>query len=283
MRVSFVALAAVVPAAVALGLPPSSAAQAGRADVQAGNRLYREGRYDEAHEKYLEALRAAPDSPLIRFNDANALYQSEEFQRAVDAYRGAIEADDPALEAQAWYNLGNALYRQQQVEGALGAYKEALRRNPGDTDAKHNLEVALEQLQQQQEQEQQQQSDASDDAEQDQDRQEPGEDGAQPPPSGGEDEQDQSPESQQPEEQSRGEQPSEDSPEDREDRDQQEGQRPEGEPSEPEPGEAGAEPQPGEMSREEAERLLQAITEDPGRIRRQRRSADPGRRTRRPW
>ena len=283
MRVSFVALAAVVPAAVALGLPPSSAAQAGRADVQEGNRLYREGRYDEAHEEYLEALRAAPDSPLIRFNDANALYQSEEFQRAVDAYRGAIEADDPALEAQAWYNLGNALYRQQQVEGALGAYKEALRRNPGDTDAKHNLEVALEQLQQQ-EQQQQRPSDSSDDSEQNRDQQESGEGGAQPPPSGGDDEQEQSPESRQPGEEPSGEQPPQESPEDRAREDQrEEGQQPDDAPSQPEAGETGAEPRPGEMSREEAERLLQAITEDPGQIRRQRRSADPGRRTRRPW
>lgn len=248
MRVSFVAVVAL--AAATIGSPSSAAAQPGRADVQEGNRLYREGRYGEAHEQYLEALRAAPDSPLIRFNDANALYQSDEFRRAVDAYRGAIEAADPVLEAQAWYNLGNALFRQQQVEGALEAYKEALRRNPGDTDAKHNLEVALEHLQQQEQEQEQEQSDASGDAERDQDRQEPGEDGAQPPPSGGEDEQD---------------------------------QQPEGESSEPQPGEAGAEPQPGEMSREEAERLLQAITEDPGQIRRQRRSADPGRRTRRPW
>ena len=263
MRVSFVVVAGAVLAAVALGLPASAAGQAGRGDVQEGNRLYREGRYDEAHERYLEALRAAPDSPLIRFNDANALYQSDEFARAVDAYRGAIEAADPVLEAQAWYNLGNALYRQQQVEGALEAYKEALRRNPGDTDAKHNLEVALEQLQQQ-EQQQQQQSDSPDDSEQNQDQQEPGEDGAQPPPTGGEE-------------------PG-GSPEDQAGQDEQEeGRQPEGEPSEPEAGEAGAEPRPGEMSREEAERLLRAVTEDPGKIRRQRRSADPGRRTRRPW
>ena len=283
MRVGFVAFAAVVLAAVALGLPPSSAAQAGRADVQEGNRLYREGRYDEAHEEYLEALRAAPDSPLIRFNDANALYQSDEFQRAVDAYRGAIEADDPALEAQAWYNLGNALYRQQQVEGALEAYKEALRRNPGDTDAKHNLEVALKQLQQQEQQEQQP-SDSSDDSEQNQDQQESGAGGAQPPPSGGDDEQEQSPESRQPGEEPSGEQPPQERPEDRAGEDErEEGQQPDDAPSQPEAGETGAEPRPGEMSREEAERLLQAITEDPGQIRRQRRSADPGRRTRRPW
>ena len=269
MGVAFFAVAVAVPAAVALGLPPSAAAQAGRADVQEGNRLYREGRYDEAHERYLEALRAAPDSPLIRFNDANALYQSEEFQRAVDAYRGAIAAADPALEAQAWYNLGNALYRQQEVEGALEAYKEALRRNPGDADAKHNLEVALEQLQQQ-EQEQQQQSD---DAERNQDQQDSGEDG-----------QDRSPGSQPSGEQPPERQRPEENREDRPDRDpRDEGQPSDGEPSGPEGGDGGAQPQPGEMSREEAERLLQAITEDPGRIRRQRRSADPGRSTRRPW
>jgi len=261
MRMPGAVVAGVAVATAAIGLPSSSAGQAGRGDVQEGNRLYREGRYGEAHERYLEALRAAPDSPLIRFNDANALYQSDEFQRAVDAYRGVIEAADPVLEAQAWYNLGNALYRQQEVEGALEAYKQALRRNPADTDAKHNLEVALEQLQEQEQQQQQQ----SDDAEQNRDEQDPGED-----------EQDRSPGSQQ-----SGEQPPErQRPE--EDQSDQEPQD-EGQQSEPEAGEADAEPRPGEMSREEAERLLQAITEDPGRIRRQRRPADPGRRTLRPW
>lgn len=258
-----IAVVAVGLAAAMAGLPPSSAAQAGRADVQEGNRLYREGRYDEAHEKYLEALRAAPDSIVIRFNDANALYQSDEFARAVDAYRGTIEVADPVLEAQAWYNLGNALYRQQQVEGALEAYKEALRRNPGDTDAKHNLEVALEQLQQQ---EQQQQSDDSEGQDENEDRQQSGEDGQEQPS-----------ESRQPREQ-----PQEENPEGRQGQNQQEQQQPDGD-SQPETGEADAQPQPGQMSREEAERLLQAITEDPGEIRRQRRSADPGRRTRRPW
>ena len=269
MRVS---LGAAVTAAVVAVAPPA-AAQPGRSDVQEGNRLYREGRYDEAHRKYLEALRAAPDSPVIRFNDANALYRTEEFARAVDAYRGALEAADPVLEARAWYNLGNALYRRRQVEDALEAYKQALRRNPGDTDAKHNLEVALERLRQQQ-------SDGSDpDSGQEQDRREAGED--EPEPSPGE----------RPEPQPSDERPEEENPEDRqgqepeeqEDREQEDGRQPEEAPAEPPNGEAEARPRPGEMSREEAERLLQAISEDPGEIRRQRRSADPGRPARRPW
>ena len=272
MRVSSVA-AAVLAAAVVVS-PSAAAAQPGRSDVQEGNRLYHEGRYDEAHRKYLEALRAAPDSPVIRFNDANALYQTDEFARAADAYRGAIEAADPALEddsamdARAWYNLGNAFFRQQQVEDALEAYKEALRRDPADTDAKHNLEVALQQLQQQR----QQQSDGSDqDSGQEQDRPESGED--QPEPSPGEHP-----------EPSPGERPEEESPGNRQEQDQEEdGRQQADESAESPPDEAEATPRPGEMSREEAERLLQAISEDPGEIRRQRRPADPGRPTRRPW
>ena len=88
-------------------LPNAAVAQRGRAELNDGNRLYEEGRFPEAHEKYLEALRDAPDLPVALFNDGNALYQSEEYVRALDAYRGAIEAGDPALAAPASYNLGN--------------------------------------------------------------------------------------------------------------------------------------------------------------------------------
>ncbi len=149
--------------------PASAETQRGRADVREGNRLYGERRYAEAHERYLDALRDAPDSPLIRFNDGNALYQTQEFQRALEAYRDAIESGDATLVSDSWYNLGNVLYRQQKLQEALEAYKEALRHDPSDIDAKHNLERVLQQLQQQQQQQQQQQG--QDD--QQQDEQEP--------------------------------------------------------------------------------------------------------------
>ena len=93
-------------------------AQRGRSQTEDGNRLYHEQRYDEAHQRYLDALRRAPESGTIRFNDGNALYKSKEFQRALDAYRAAVESGDRALQSRAWYNMGNALYRQQQLDGA---------------------------------------------------------------------------------------------------------------------------------------------------------------------
>ena len=232
---------------VCLALPSLVAAQPGRGAVDAGNRLYDEGRYEEAHVQYLEALREAPDSPIVPFNDGNALYRTEELQRAMESYRQAVESGDPVVEAQAWYNLGNALYKQQQLEPALEAYKEALRRNPDDTDAKHNFEVTLEQLQQQQQQSDNQQ-DENDEGQDQQDQQDP-----------------------QPSEQEQ-DQEQQDQPEDREDQSQEQQQE-----------NAEQQPPPGALSRDEAERLLQAIDEDPSQIQRQRQTTAPTRPPRRPW
>jgi tetratricopeptide (TPR) repeat protein len=219
---------------VAVAFPGTLVAQAGRADVAEGNRLYGEERFEEARERYLEALRKAPNSPLIRFNDANALYQTAEFQRAMEAYQRALESDDPALQANAWYNLGNAFYRQQQLEESLESYKQALRLNPGDVDAKHNLETVLEMMQQQQQQQQDQDQQDQDEENQEQDQQQ----------QQGDEEQDEQQQDQQPQ-----------------DPDEQESE----EEQQPQSGESES---PREMSREEAERLLEAIDEDPSEIKR---------------
>ena len=228
-------------------VPLVAEAQAGRPQVQEGNRLYEEGRFEEAHQKYLEALAASPESPVIRFNDGNALYQGTDYQRAMEAYQGAIETGDPALASAAWYNLGNALYRAQELEQSLEAYKQALRMNPSDPDSKHNLERVLEQMQEQEQQEQQD-----------------GEDGEE-----GDEQQDQ--ENQQEEQ-------------DQQDQDQEEGDQEDQQPQDQDQPEGEAEPQPrpGEMTAEEAERLLEAIEEDPDAVDRQRASTR-GRKPRKPW
>ncbi len=239
--------------AITVLLPGLAEGQRGRNQVKEGNRLYDEGRFDEAHQKYLEALLDDPDSPLIRFNDGNALYRGEDFQQAMERFLKAAESEDPALRSAAWYNLGNALYRQQKLQESLEAYKEALRANPSDVDSKYNLERVLEQLQQQEQSNSRGRRDRSRPAagpgasrQQEQEGQEP---------------QDQ--ESPQPQ----GEQPGQE--EDPQEENSQEGQ-------------AEGQPQPGEMTPEEAERLLSAIREDPGEVNRQRVPAT-GKRPRKDW
>ena len=227
----------------ALLVPGALSAQ--RSLVEEANRLYAEGRFAEAHEMYLEALRENPGSPLIRFNEGNALYQNQEFERALEAYRDAIESGDTALAEGAWYNLGNSLFRQQQLDASLEAYKQALRMNPGDLDAKHNLERVLEQIEEQEDQQNQPDQNQDDGDQENQDQQ-------QPPPEGDpeqdEQEQDQPPPA----------------------NDEQEQEQP-------------VQPPPGQMTPEEAERLLQAIQEDPDEVDRPPRADSLGRRPRKNW
>ncbi|WP_425153033.1 tetratricopeptide repeat protein [Candidatus Palauibacter sp.] len=225
--------------------------QAGRGETREGNRLYEEGRFAEAHEKYLEALLEAPDSPIIRFNDGNALYLGENYDSALESFRAAVESGDPQLAAAAWYNLGNTLYRQGALPESLEAFKQALRADAADIDAKHNLERVLEQMQQQQ---QQQQGD--------------GENEGQSPPEGGEQNQDQQQEQDQPEQ----------DPGDQQDPEQNPDQNPDDTESPPQ-----GPPPPGEMTREEAERLLGAIQEDQDEVNRKPRTAARGTRPRRDW
>ncbi len=245
-------------------LPSPAAAQAGRTEVREGNRLYQEGRFEDAHEKYLEALRAAPGSPVVRFNDGNALYQTDEFQRAVEAYQEAIEAGDPALESQAWYNAGNSFFRQQQLAEAIEAYKQALRADPGDVDAKHNLELALEQMEQQQQNQQQ-----GGDQEQDQQQQDQDQNGE------GDQQQDQ-----QDQQDDQGDQPDDEDQEQEQDPgDQEQDQDDQGDQPPPQQ----APPPPGQMTREQAEQLLRAIEEDPEQAGRQKAISPTGRRPRKKW
>jgi len=229
------------------GAAAPSFAQEGRAAVRDGNRLYEDGRFPEAHQRYLQGLAEAPESGVLRFNDGNALYRSDEYAQAMEAYERAIETGDAVLARAAWYNLGNALYRQQQLEQSLEAYKQALRLNPDDVDAKHNLERVLEQMQQQQQQ--QQQNDPSQD-EQDQNQQQD---------------------------------PRQNQQQDQRDQNQQQNPQPSDQEQQPEQsGQQRPQPRPGQMSPEEAERLLEAVDEDPDEVNRAR-APVTGPRPTRPW
>ena len=267
--VTTLGLVAVGVSALGFAAPTELVGQAGRAETREGNRLYEEGRYAEAHAKYLEALLDAPDSPIIRFNDGNALYQGQDYESALESFRAAVESGDPQLAAAAWYNLGNTLYRQGALPESLEAFKHALRADPADVDAKHNLERVLEQMQQQQQEPQQQQGDGED--EQD--------DEEQPPQGGGDqDQQDQDQQDQQEPQQN-----PEQNPDDRQDPNRNPEPEPEQNADEAEEPREGGTPPPGEMTREEAERLLDAIQEDQDEVNRQPRVPARGTRPRRDW
>jgi tetratricopeptide (TPR) repeat protein len=115
-----------------------------------GNRLYNQGQYDEALSAYQKAQVEQPDLAELDYNVGNTFHRKEDYQDAVAETLQGLSKADPDLRARAYYNLGNSFYRQGQFVEAIAAYKEALKLNAGDQDAKHNLELAQQQLEKQQ-------------------------------------------------------------------------------------------------------------------------------------
>jgi len=60
----------------------SAFAQSGHKQVTEGNKLYAEGKYDEANNKYRDALIENPESPIVNFNIGDVQYKKRNFEEA---------------------------------------------------------------------------------------------------------------------------------------------------------------------------------------------------------
>jgi tetratricopeptide (TPR) repeat protein len=129
----------------------------------AGNDAFANQDYAAALAAYEQASTEAPELAQPHFNAANAYYRQENYPAAQQQIEQTLIKDDGSLTQDTVYNLGNTFFQGEQYEQAIVAYQEALRLNPEDMEAKHNLELAL---QQQQEQQQDQQQDQNQDQQQ---------------------------------------------------------------------------------------------------------------------
>lgn len=102
-----------------------------------------QGEADRAAELTDTALRLAGEDPLVQFNGGTAHLGAGQERKAVPLLEQAAREAPPALAPAAHYNLGNARLAAGDAAGAVEAYKAALRAEPGNTDAKFNLELAL--------------------------------------------------------------------------------------------------------------------------------------------
>ena len=131
-----------------LALLAAACADAAYEDVRRGNEAYDAGAYGDALAAYREAAARFPGDegapPEIDYDIGNALHRLERFEEATAASRAAMaSAEDPALYARAAYAAGNHAFRRGDLEAARDAYTGVLLRDPGDRDAKHNLELTL--------------------------------------------------------------------------------------------------------------------------------------------
>ena len=149
MRIHFTVFLVLLGSAVLWASP--------RTEVKQGNRLAQTGNAADALTHYKRALDEQGDSTVILYDIGNLMYEQGDYESARQFYGGSARPDASVRElSETLYNLGNGFYQEQQYDKAVAAYVEALKRNPGDEQAKYNLELARLMLQQQQQQQQQQ-------------------------------------------------------------------------------------------------------------------------------
>ncbi len=162
----------------------STFAQNERKFIRRGNDHYMEALKDttrldtatfsNAETEYRKALNLKPDNYQWRFNLADALYKQGKMEEASARFEELAQEEELELneieKAGIHHNLGNSLLQQQKIDESIEAYKEALRNNPNDIETKYNLAFAQKMKKEQEKQQQQQNKDQNKDQDKDQNK-----------------------------------------------------------------------------------------------------------------
>ncbi|WP_299319393.1 tetratricopeptide repeat protein [uncultured Porphyromonas sp.] len=211
----------------------SSSAQWIKSDVRRAGKLYKKGNYAAASAEYRRAILKDSLYAKASFGLANSAYQEGHYDQA-KSYLERLAANEQLpqrQQADVLHNLGNVAMKQKDYRAAVEAYEEALIRNPQNEGTRYNLVLAqrlLKQQEQQQKDNKQQQNKQDQQQQQQQDKQKDKQDPKK---------QDQQQNAQQKQD------------------NKQQGGKP-------------AEPRPGQMSKEQAEQLLNSFRSDDEQTRR---------------
>lgn len=72
--------------------------------------------------------------------EAEAAYTKEDYAQAIEIYEGILKSNGES--AAVYYNLGNAYYKEGKIAPAILNYERCLLLDPGDSDARFNLQMA---------------------------------------------------------------------------------------------------------------------------------------------
>lgn len=176
---------------VALGLVMSAGntyAESVRALNNSGVEAYKQGKTEKALEHFRQAKSNDPENLVLDYNLGVAQATQGEVEGAFQNLSRAALARDPQVAARAAYSEGVLAYQEAQkkleaqdlqgalkmAERAVSANREALRKNPLDTDARVNYELARglhKQIQEQMQNQQQKEQESDKQNQQNQDKQ----------------------------------------------------------------------------------------------------------------
>jgi Ca-activated chloride channel family protein len=128
-------------------------AQQEKSYVKKGNQLYQQQKYNDAEANYRKSVEKKNQNVEGNFNLGDALYKQKKFSDAGEQFNKlAGSANNKALTAAAYHNLGNSFLENKKLEESVDAYKKALLNNPKDDETRYNLAYAQEKLKKQQQQ-----------------------------------------------------------------------------------------------------------------------------------
>ncbi len=241
----------------------SPAAADYRSLTEKGNKALAEDKTDEALKYYKDAEIEKPKQPVLEYNIGTALYKQNKYAEALQRYTRSLDTDDPQFQADAYYNSGNTLFRAERYAEAINAYKKCLEINPDDSDAKYNLELARVKLKEQAQKQDTQQQNQQDKQDQQQDQQQQDQQQNQQQDSQNQQEQQQNQQQQDQQQQNSQDQQGQQGQQSQQQDDQEQQQEQQGgEQSQEQQQQKGTRGQQQKMSKQDAERLLQAISGD---------------------
>ncbi len=220
----------------------SGMAQTERKFIREGNDFFEKQDFEKAEVEYRKASDKRAESFEAAFNMADALYKQKKYEEALSQFTALAKKEtDKERLGEIYHNIGNTLLAMQKTDESIEAYKESLRNRPASEPTKYNLEFARQKQQQEQNKDQQNQ-DKNQDKNQDQDQNQDKE------------EQDQDKENQnqdQGKDQDKKDQQEQNKDQQNQDKKDQQGQQQE---------------QPSKISKEDAERLLEALQNDEKKV-----------------
>jgi tetratricopeptide (TPR) repeat protein len=120
-----------------------------KALLKTGNDFYKTNNFESAITAYENATKLKADDPQLFYNLGNALYKANKTAEAIKNYDNVIkQAKQPTDISNALYNKGVVQQKENNVEQCIDTYKKALLKNPTNEDARHNLQLALQQQKQ---------------------------------------------------------------------------------------------------------------------------------------
>jgi Ca-activated chloride channel family protein len=153
----------------------------GRAHASQGEDAFEREEFLKAAEYYSTQLESDPENPSLHYNYGASSYKNNMYDEAIESFSKALKSDDIHLQEMAYFNMGNSHYQkgtetlqadpQKSVEQwslAIESLTSAIELNPEDTNAAHNLDLIkkqLEELEKQIENQEQNQQDQNDQSE----------------------------------------------------------------------------------------------------------------------